>query len=137
MTAANREAAKKTKTSVVIAAAKRAKAAINTKKDRRPWEFALVAVRAPGVVLCFWALLFSSPRSARAALSLRMQRSTKAGSGLFIQRKLPLHALIFFSISPSRQRRAACVVCSSADVTSLKYRTRNKTRGMWLVGVWG
>ena len=45
--------------------------------------------------------------------------------------------LIFFSISPSRQRRAACVVCSSADVTSLKYRTRNKTRGMWLVGVWG
>ena len=36
---------------------------------------AVSRVRAPGVFLCFWAsLLFSSPRSARAAISLRTQR---------------------------------------------------------------
>ena len=73
-------ATKKRRTSAVTAAAKRTEAAINTKKDRRPWEFALVAVRAPGVFLCFWALLFSSPCSARAALSLRTQRRRQAAA---------------------------------------------------------
>ena len=42
----------------------------------------MVAVRAPGVFLCFWALLFSSPRSARAALSLRTQRRAAAAESI-------------------------------------------------------
>ena len=44
------------------------------------------AVRAPGVVMCFWALLFSSPRSTRAALSLRTQRQAAAASSFELSR---------------------------------------------------
>ena len=48
------------------------------------------------------------------------------------------HRCVLFSLSflfSPRQRRAR--VCYSADVASLRYKTRKKTRYMWLVGVWG
>ena len=79
---------------------------------------AVSRVRAPGVFLCLLALLFSSPRSARAALSSQClwrnaKQDTLAMSHGDVMIFFLSQAAVFFCEQPSGRRAKSRGACSS------------------------